>query len=291
MCEEPLDPAHAFGLLANETRLAVLRALWATDGPLAFGDLRERVGNPDSGRFNYHLGELVGHFVRHADEGYELRQAGVDVVRAVRAGAVEGRPQLEPTPVDVDCPHCAGSLTVAYDEHAVVRCVDCERVLMWNEFPPAGLANRTPGEILEAFDRWTRWRFRLAFESVCPACAAVTTGSLERSGPDADGTTTATDQDADPTPPFHAGVVCENCRYEAWSPLVAYVRYHPDVAERYAERGVVVDDLPFWAVLPHADDHEEQVVSTDPLRVRVSLDDGRLQLLVDEDLSVAVLQG
>ena len=63
-----LQPDEAFVTLGNETRIEILRALQDAGGPLAFSELRDRVGVDDPGQFNYHLGKLAGHFVRK-DEG------------------------------------------------------------------------------------------------------------------------------------------------------------------------------------------------------------------------------
>lgn len=90
MTEDPFapDPAEAFDLLGDETRLAILRALAdrqreCPDEPsLTFTELRERAGVGDSGLFNYHLEKLVGRFVRDTGEGYELGYAGRQVVRS-----------------------------------------------------------------------------------------------------------------------------------------------------------------------------------------------------------------
>ena len=63
-CTECLDPADAFALIGNETRLAILEALWAADErPVSFSELRRAVGMRDSAQFNYHLQKLTGHFV------------------------------------------------------------------------------------------------------------------------------------------------------------------------------------------------------------------------------------
>jgi DNA-binding transcriptional ArsR family regulator len=66
------DAVDAFGTLADETRLAILRALALADGPVRFSDLRERVGVRDTGRFNYHLSQLRERFVEKRDDGYVL---------------------------------------------------------------------------------------------------------------------------------------------------------------------------------------------------------------------------
>src|SRR6056297_3085653 len=74
-CTECLEPAEAFGLVANETRLSILQALWgAEERPVAFSDLRRAVGMADSAQFNYDLQQLEGHFVTKVEgaktEGY-----------------------------------------------------------------------------------------------------------------------------------------------------------------------------------------------------------------------------
>lgn len=65
--ESPLEAAagtagpraiEAFSVLGNETRLSVLLTLWDAyepwdeEGAVPFSELRERLGRPDSGRFN-----------------------------------------------------------------------------------------------------------------------------------------------------------------------------------------------------------------------------------------------
>ncbi|PSQ23178.1 ArsR family transcriptional regulator, partial [Halobacteriales archaeon QS_8_65_32] len=61
--------ADALGVLASEHRIEILRVLAEADEPLAFSDLRESVGMYDTGRFNYHLTELRGRFVRETGAG------------------------------------------------------------------------------------------------------------------------------------------------------------------------------------------------------------------------------
>ena len=65
----------ALGALANEHRIAILRVLADADRPLRFSELRERIDMRDTGRFNYHLTELLGRFVQ---KGEHLVSGGVD---------------------------------------------------------------------------------------------------------------------------------------------------------------------------------------------------------------------
>ncbi|QLG63982.1 winged helix-turn-helix transcriptional regulator [Halorarum salinum] len=98
------------GALASEHRVAILRELAAADGPLRFSELRERVGMCDTGRFNYHLGELRDRFVREEDGGYVLGHAGERVVLAAGDLDPEGAAALadayESAGDGGECPVC-----------------------------------------------------------------------------------------------------------------------------------------------------------------------------------------
>jgi len=157
------DPhaVEAFQLLANETRLAILLALWETKDPtgeaaVPFSELYDRVGLDDSGNFNYHLDKLEGHFVTAADDGYRLAPAGTKIVRAVIAGTGISEPTLEPTEIDMACPRCEAPTAITYRDGRLFQlCTECSgNISTSGEFPegtifnwrldPAGLAGRTP---------------------------------------------------------------------------------------------------------------------------------------------------
>jgi hypothetical protein len=97
---------EAFALLGNETRLAILLALWeehdphASDNVVSFSEIFDRVEYEDPGSFSYHLQELEGQFIRqYADGGgYELRVPALRFIHAVIAGAgdVRGRGRCHP---------------------------------------------------------------------------------------------------------------------------------------------------------------------------------------------------
>ncbi|MFC6731394.1 DUF7351 domain-containing protein [Haladaptatus sp. GCM10025893] len=132
-------PDEAFALLGNETRVAILRELAdASDTPLSFSALRERVGMRDSGQFNYHLGKLTGIFIDKVDAGYRLRYAGAHVMGAILAGAYEQAGTVGPFSLDDPCPVCGGTLEFSYeDERALVVCADCDRTTLQSSVPPA----------------------------------------------------------------------------------------------------------------------------------------------------------
>lgn len=84
------DVVEAFGTLADETRLGVLRALVRADGPLRFSELRARVDVRDGGRLTYHLDRLLGRFLEERTDGYALTRTARE-----RLGAASGDPEFE----------------------------------------------------------------------------------------------------------------------------------------------------------------------------------------------------
>lgn len=90
---------EAFGLVDDETRLEILWGLWEeridTDHretePVSFSELRGRVGVEDSGRFNYHLDQLVPRFVEQGEDGYTLTYAGTKCDRRSRLWRLHDR--------------------------------------------------------------------------------------------------------------------------------------------------------------------------------------------------------
>jgi hypothetical protein len=122
--------ADALATVANEHRLAILRELAGAEDPLAFSELRRRVGLSDTGLFNYHLGELCDRFVRQTEGGYELGHAGERVVLA--AGDLD--PEGAATLADGDggggeCPVCGEP--------------DCDRVIHVHLAGPGGPGGRS----------------------------------------------------------------------------------------------------------------------------------------------------
>ncbi|WP_458205084.1 DUF7347 domain-containing protein [Haladaptatus sp. NG-SE-30] len=108
---------NALGTIASEHRIAILRELATADEPIAFSELRQRVGIRDTSRFNYHLSELRERFVRETDGKYELGHAGERVVFATADLDANGAVAL------------AEAGTEQSDECAVCGEEDCNRVI------------------------------------------------------------------------------------------------------------------------------------------------------------------
>ncbi|WP_440008359.1 winged helix-turn-helix domain-containing protein [Halomicrococcus sp. SG-WS-1] len=319
--ESPLEAAagaagpratEAFSVLGNETRLAILLALWEAYEPfeaentVAFAELRKRVGMRDGSQFNYHLTQLVGHFVRHTDDGYELRRAGHKLVQSVIAGAGLDNPELDPTEVDRACPVCGAPTVVTYhDEWLFHVCTECEgRFGNRDQFPegtlagvnlnPAVVTDRKPEELLNAaFVRGT-WNLQSAVEGVCAECSGPMEGWLH----------VCDDHGAEG--------VCPNCdrRYEVMArfrcpvckasgeyvPSCSWlVMHHPAVIAFYADHGVPLqydDDSgsfqPRYRDVDPKEDIDFELITTDPPRVRVTFqhEGAELELTLDENVNV-----
>ena len=126
--EESLDPAEAFSLLGEDRRLEIIVTLdEATTDRVPFSELQDRVDIEDSGQFNYHLSQLVGHFVSKTDEGYALTAAGERFARAVAAGLYTDSPVLAPFGVGGTCNSCGeAALDASYaEEQFTIACSDC----------------------------------------------------------------------------------------------------------------------------------------------------------------------
>jgi DNA-binding transcriptional ArsR family regulator len=189
--DERLSPGDAFAALGSGVRIRILRALADAADPLAFSELYDRLPVEDTARFNYHLGELRGHFVRKTDAGYALDYPGRRVVEAIRSGAVTEGPELERSRIEDRCPRCDRRLEIQWRDGSVeLFCSSCEG--RWDQswgrvggpeeagpgylgrlpFPPAGLRDRDPAAVLRAAQTWTNLELIAAGSGVCPRCSA-----------------------------------------------------------------------------------------------------------------------
>lgn len=299
-----LAPDEAFSVLGNETRLQVLRALGAADGPLTYADLYDRVEYDDPSNFSYHLDRLVGHFVRKTDDGYDLYDAGRRVVEAVVSGAVSDDTVVEPTEVEKDCPFCGAPVEVGFQHGRVEQsCTECAGLVRFagtggrrfTEYgslgffllPPAGVRGRSPQEMLEAAWTWRHADFLTDSAGVCSRCAA----KLETS--------------VDVCESHDAGSgVCDLCerryalRFDLYCPNCSY-------SPRSIAPGILLSNTKFLAFLtarginPFAPDsfnrtsqaiaqYDEEICSTDPLEARLTftVDGDSITLTLDDDLTV-----
>lgn len=316
--ESPLETAagaagphapEAFALLGNETRLAILLALWeshdpgATDNTVPFSRIFEHINHDDPGNLRYHLEKLRGQFVRqHADrEGYELRDPGLKLVRAVIAGTGVQDATLDATEIDQPCPFCGAPTTVRYQVGLVVwACTECagptpevtdtDGFLSAIPFEPAGLADRTAKEIRAASWVAARRQVQTLFDGLCPACSGPVDSWLE----------CCTDHDS-------TGI-CDHCgrKFSSWARFQCRIcknhsvsspkglaLFHPAVIAFYNDHGVSTrvqaDDFESAGrVFSLMDDHRIELIGEEPTRVAVtaSFDEDEICLTFDKTASV-----
>jgi hypothetical protein len=299
----------AFALLGNDTRMGILRALGDAGEPLSFSALYDRVDVQGSGQFNYHLEQLVGHFVAKTDAGYDLTRAGRRVVEAVLAGTVTRDPTVERTRVAETCPHCDAPVEVVWQSGNVwMYCTECQGrygsehdvpgdggdqqgdssgYLGRHPLPPAGVQGRTPEEMLRAAWTWGNLEIMAMASGLCPRCS----GSVERS--------VRVCEDHDPGSgrcgscdnryAVNVSYDCTTCIFGGGGMAVIALVTHPALLDLLTDHGhnPVAPDRIHDVSQVHSN-YEERVVSTDPLEAEFTfaLGGDTLLLRVDEHLDV-----
>lgn len=302
----------AFELLSHEVRLSILLALWEkydpdeTNQAVSFSELYDSVEVSDSGNFTFHLDKLTDHFVEKTDDGYELRNAGYKIVQAVIGGAGLEERTLPPTEIAMDCYRCGATVELTYqNERLYLMCTACEGnvgatsttpsptgTIAAHSFNPAGLTNRTPGEVFVAGTIELFKNIELCIRGVCPRCSGPVDSSIhicDRHEP--------TPNEACPNcgTPHEVRVryVCSACKHRETYPAQAAVHGHPAIIAFCNEHGI---ERTFDLDNPEACGRlwsgplqkEHTLVSKDPVRVRISLagDGESLHLTLDEALDV-----
>lgn len=269
---DEVTPADAFGTLGNELRTDVVRTLAEREEPLSFSALHRATDAGTSAGFAYHLRQLTDRYVRETDDGYELTAAGRAVARHLASGRLTDPPELQSVDVDDPCPFC-GEVSLALSqasEGAAVTCRSCDRTVSSLPVTPRGLADQDPAGRPAAFDAHHRHRVSLFAAGTCPECG----GPVDR-----DLVFGSTDD------PLRARFACETCGHSAsCSPTMA-VLDHPAVVSLHHRQGEDLRDRPVWNV---RGDWREQVVSTDPLIVKVTcgVDGSAVALYLDERVNV-----
>ncbi|KTG30309.1 winged helix-turn-helix domain-containing protein, partial [Haloferax profundi] len=231
---------NAFSLLADETRLAILRVLAdSPDEPLTFSQLRERVGVTDSGRFNYHLGKLTGLFVKKSDAGYEIRLAGWTVVGAILAGSYTRGDDVGPLPVETPCPTCDGQVEATYaDERMHVRCTDCDKTITDAGIPPGVFEGYDDADIPEVAEQYVLSLFAQARNGFCVTCQGRMKPHLSTESDDPHPETVCEDA--------MAVYKCTRCREELNSGVGLAYLDHPAVVSFYYDHGVDLSQPNLW---------------------------------------------
>lgn len=278
------SPDTAFGLLADNTRIAILQALGKTpQTPVAFSQLRDRVGLRDSGHFNYHLGKLVGSFVRKTHDGYELTHTGRQIVGKLYAGSYTTDATVEPIPIEEDCPLCDGQLIAEYaDEMAITRCTECAEWLNEFSFPPGSLEGFERGELPAAFDRWMQYVCRGTIAGFCDTCDGRIEGQLLL---DPEGVGAGVS-------PAAVSFECRRCGSTARLSAALPVMLHPCTEGFLFDNGLDVTTAPTWRITGDVDRHEVTVLGNEPPRAQVQfeIDGDAVTGIITEDATISEIK-
>ena len=251
------EPADAFARLGNETRLSILDVLHdrlsvgdRSDYTVTYTELREAVGEEDSGKFGYHLNQLLGEFVEKRPGGYAIQYPGKELVRTVESGAVEPASSGESGPTDATCFLCEAPVSVSYvDGYVSARCTECDGALDF-DFTPEGALSSLPvpaGAVGEAVETAPRelldrvhgrfcHRSRMFGDGTCPRCSGPATASIR----------VCPDHDAGDGPcrecrtvlPATVRTTCEVCGEDGISPGGCVVSHRAPFRDALADAGV-----------------------------------------------------
>lgn len=297
-----LAPDDAFSLLGNDIRIDILQALWDAfesgprDNELSYSELFEQIDYHDTGNFTYHLEKLTGPFIRQTDQGYELKQTGINVVRAVVSGAVLDDPEFDPTTVDFACPICEAPVEITYsDEFMKFLCTECEGGRRWKDesgllfgalTPPVGVEQRTIEEASRSAVAYSLHEIFAFHNGICPHCSSPpeTTLNVCHDHDPGEGTLC---QSCNRYHLAVARMVCTTCKRSVPPPVRLIVLANPDVTAFYHQHDIK-HRFATWETVVRSFGVGEKLISEDPLNMRFTVPAGgdRLQLTINRDLQI-----
>lgn len=284
------NPEEAFTALADETRIAILRALWGTEGHVAtFSKLREAVGIRDSGQFNYHLDKLLGLYVAKTDDGYELTEAGTEINGAIESGAYTMQASIEPIALDQSCLTCGDRRTLYY-EGETVR-IECESCPINSEFvvPPSVFIDVDREAVPTVAGQYLRSMFNHLDAGFCWYCDGRVESVVEPAvDPSEDIPDDVSQSFVDKLVDFPFVVYeCNRCGVQSTTGLRHALLDRREVVEFHLDNGMDIDDRSIWEVANIGLDRAS-ILDREPVRAAVtySLSDETLSLVVNENCTI-----
>jgi len=288
--EQPAD--EVFQVLSDETRLDVLRTIAVAQNEnrqtsvaaLSFSEIYDRVDVGDTSKLSYHLGELIGTFLRKHDDGYSFTHAGEQLVRFVLAGNYRQPSVDDPVETEGGCQFCGETTlrAVLEDQFFMVYCTACDRCANAYRVRPAQVRERTGDDLIDAVSREQAGDLLKTRRGVCPDCA----GRIETEVRD------VADLPAPDGIPvsFTTFSECQDCLRFLSLPLPIAAAYHPESVSFLWERGIDVLGNGVWEFNHYLHDGRwaSEQVGSDPAEYRVELrhDTSSLRLFLDESAVV-----
>ena len=263
--QEHLEPADAFALLGDETRLEIVRTLaeWAAAEPPTFAELRRSVGVDDPGRFNYHLGRLRGHFLVKDGESYRTTYAGEKVYEALATGTFTERVDERSGPAGHDCPLCGTAMEARYADGSLSMSCPTHDEVVRVTLPPRAAAGRDLSGLVRLADLEARRTHNHLTEGVCPRCwATLSEPSYTAEVPDTWAAADEDDDGSESSPGVLVRFDCENCGTSLGSSTELFLSMTADGVAFFADHGV--DALERGVLsLPSEFDHSESRLRRD----------------------------
>lgn len=267
------SPSDLFHLVGQPARTAILQALLkqrrdAEEPTLSFTELRRAAGITDNGRFNYHLGELVGSLVVRREDGYRLSGFGFRLIAPLAGEAYDPDADPAPLPVPGECHDCGAALTVQPEEGVLQVICEDEHVINHGLIGYPGVVNgRDPEDAVTALALLSTNMTELGVEGVCPLCHGRTEGEFVENTTDGG---------------YAYLAPCEDCGNQFATSAGGCVASHPAVVSLFDDYGIDVRRRVPWT-LPFRRLGAETVIGEDPLRLQLTV--GRE---LDESLTVTL---
>lgn len=277
------EPEDAFGLIGNSIRADILRVLGeAAYDEVPFSELRSRVDEDlDSGRFNYHLKQLLGQFIDREDEGYRILPEGLTLYRTIRAGTFNRQAALAPFDAGFDCYYCDARVEASYEEGMFeIACPDCDHVYSFTRAPPSAVEGQDEAELLSRIDQYNRHEQLACTRGVCYHC--VNPLEIEFVPGEDVWLDSATRHDV------LVKSSCSYCGNEYYLSVGAALIHDPAVIAFLENRGVDVASTPLWEHEWIHTDRHVTVESRDPWEVALEIEQGddTLEVIVNEGLEI-----
>ena len=280
--------SKSFKMVGNQIRAQILQALGDARGPqdappvLSFSKLRDVVPSEiDSGLFNYHLQQLVGHYVHHSDEGYQMRPAGMLLYRTIQAGTITGELTIEAFSIGVDCYRCGGHIEAnsSFGEFWI-QCTDCDTFYDMVMAPPRGIETTDTDELLTRLDQYNRHKHVAYLRGICPICMSPVEQDLKQ-------------VDAEPynrahTRQVHIHWSCHHCGNRRFASLGMALLETPAVISLLEKARIDPTERTVWEFEWAMTDHTLEVVSEDPsvFSIDIEADGNFTTLRISDDLQV-----
>lgn len=270
------------GALGHRTRVRILLALFDGRGPMRYNELMAAIDAADSGRFNYHLNELVDGLVRRDEDGYRLTLQGKLLMSSVAAGRYRDAVDDYAVPVDRPCPACGanGMSLVQQGAMPAIRCPSCGLVFdRYGPFPTAAWESHPPEAVTTALAARVRTAVDLARTGVCHDCYSPLQRRVHRE-PDALPSPYYPERDLGIRPLFD----CTTCTNYLPIPYAQLAWFDEAVGAFLEDHGIEPRATPPWMIDHVVDAMLVERTASDPPRVAVTF-------AVDEDCCRAVVDG